>query len=430
MSRTPRQNPYFKHRGVSVYTTAGVYRFTRPSTGERVVVGQRAGGKREAMRLIDEDLSAGSIRRVANPMTKIRSAVHFNAPKGFTVGITPDGRTLAWRAKDADGNKVYDSAGNLNGPYVDVTDLGPDTFSALGYEYNKGFGITRAQADQIREETLRRLGAKTNPRSRKNPPFTGRGFDESMAWGKAAKAGPVLPVSQARAKQIIEDARKRASWGHYSDQLERVMEPGEYRFIHDLWLTLPGRYSFTTTLESVANGQTKVNPNPAAIDVAEAALRPYGASLTPDGFIQKNGKVLSVQVVVSGKRLRMEGVSGRPLASGPITEKFVQSFVEGFWFWKKRKANPRRSRSNPTDFEAIERMEREIKAANEHLRQARLHVFDDPAVLNREVAAGKVCLSRARAALKQVARPEEQLYKKYAKQIRTASTHLKNTAPL
>ena len=85
--------------------------------------------------------------------------------------------------------------------------------------------------------------------------------------------------------------------------------------------------------------RSKARRNPAS-DVVAAALRPYGASLTADGHIQKGDKVLSVRPVIKGNRLRMEG-KGQLLASGPITEAFVQSFVEKFWFWEKKRANPR-----------------------------------------------------------------------------------------
>lgn len=67
----------------------------------------------------------------------------------------------------------------------------------------------------------------------------------------------------------------------------------------------------------------------------DVALHPYGAALTEDNFITKNGKKLSVQVDVQKGRLRM--LSGKSaLATYPAAriEKGVSDFVEKFWFWK------------------------------------------------------------------------------------------------
>jgi hypothetical protein len=70
------------------------------------------------------------------------------------------------------------------------------------------------------------------------------------------------------------------------------------------------------------------------MELIKQALQQYGATLTDVNFIARNDKVMYVQVVIKGKRLRFEG-HGKLLASGPVTAKFVESFVEQFWFWEK-----------------------------------------------------------------------------------------------
>ena len=70
------------------------------------------------------------------------------------------------------------------------------------------------------------------------------------------------------------------------------------------------------------------------MELVNQALSAYGASLNSDGFIQKGAKVFSVQATIKGQRLRLETAT-QLLASGPITAKTVESFVEKFWYWKK-----------------------------------------------------------------------------------------------
>lgn len=69
-------------------------------------------------------------------------------------------------------------------------------------------------------------------------------------------------------------------------------------------------------------------------EVVREALKSYGATLTEDGFIARDGKRTGVRVVVSRKRLRYQSVD-RLLATGPITAESVCKFVADFWFWKK-----------------------------------------------------------------------------------------------
>ena len=85
-----------------------------------------------------------------------------------------------------------------------------------------------------------------------------------------------------------------------------------------------------------ATGQQAKHLTGQIMDIIKQALQQYGAGLTDENFISRNDKVLSVQAVIKGKRLRFEG-AGKLIASGPITAKFVESFVEQFWFWEKNK---------------------------------------------------------------------------------------------
>lgn len=68
-------------------------------------------------------------------------------------------------------------------------------------------------------------------------------------------------------------------------------------------------------------------------DDITAALSRYGASLTDDGFICRDGRRLSVSLTVKRGRLVAEG-NGRKLYTGPAIPASVGRFVEGFWFWK------------------------------------------------------------------------------------------------
>jgi hypothetical protein len=63
-----------------------------------------------------------------------------------------------------------------------------------------------------------------------------------------------LKVSAERAAEIEKEARSYAIYGPWSDQLTRAMEPGEYRYIYDLWGTLPDSYSFANVLNDIILG--------------------------------------------------------------------------------------------------------------------------------------------------------------------------------
>lgn len=69
--------------------------------------------------------------------------------------------------------------------------------------------------------------------------------------------------------------------------------------------------------------------------VVNQALELYGATLSPEGLIQRGGKTLPVTVSVRKNRIRFISTSGKLLASGPLEGTTVEKFVEGFWFWTK-----------------------------------------------------------------------------------------------
>lgn len=89
--------------------------------------------------------------------------------------------------------------------------------------------------------------------ARKKNPFTGNGWTEEKAWIREAKATTPTPFGAARANAIIAAARKGAI-GPWSDRLTRVMKKGEYAYVDRLWATMPGSYSFVSTLNHIAQG--------------------------------------------------------------------------------------------------------------------------------------------------------------------------------
>lgn len=65
-------------------------------------------------------------------------------------------------------------------------------------------------------------------------------------------------------------------------------------------------------------------------------LAQYGAEIGLGDVIVRNAKATGVRVVVKRGRIRFESAgSGQLLASGPISAKTVETFVESFWFWEK-----------------------------------------------------------------------------------------------
>lgn len=156
-----------------------------------------------------------------NSSTAIRSAVYMSMPQHaqYTAGITSDGRTIAWRTKDASGNKVY-SNGQLTGPYVDVTDLGPETFHILAYAYNRGFKIAEAQHAQIRAEVLRRLAAKYARQNGHAPTHR-----RNVSTLTAAAAGFVGGAIAERRLGLIKKVVSNPGGASKSDLLVKVIDP-------------------------------------------------------------------------------------------------------------------------------------------------------------------------------------------------------------
>ena len=67
-----RRNAATSHRGIPIQHKAGVARFRDPTTGERISVSQREGGKREAQARIDAALDRAPMRVASNPITRAR----------------------------------------------------------------------------------------------------------------------------------------------------------------------------------------------------------------------------------------------------------------------------------------------------------------------------------------------------------------------
>lgn len=63
-------------------------------------------------------------------------------------------------------------------------------------------------------------------------------------------------------------------------------------------------------------------------------LAKYGATLTDDGNIEKNGKVLNVTFRTKGARLQTKMCS-QMLMSGPLAASTIERFVEDYWMWRK-----------------------------------------------------------------------------------------------
>ena len=112
-----------------------------------------------------------------------------------------------------------------------------------------------ADMDRIRPIAIRIVTQRWK-RRRRNPSFTGKGWAENKEWLKAARASPPQYVSALRAREIVSEAQASASPGPWSDQLDRVMSKGEYRFVYDHWMTMrggDGSASFVDALLDLAN---------------------------------------------------------------------------------------------------------------------------------------------------------------------------------
>ena len=62
-------------------------------------------------------------------------------------------------------------------------------------------------------------------------------------------------MTKERANQIIEQARNKAVFGPWCDQLDKVMLPGERAEIMAVWDTMPGHTCFVDALYRIAKGR-------------------------------------------------------------------------------------------------------------------------------------------------------------------------------
>ena len=73
------------------------------------------------------------------------------------------------------------------------------------------------------------------------------------------------------------------------------------------------------------------------MEVVMQALAAYGATLSQQGVVVRDGKATGCAVSVKKGRIRFEPTgSGRLLASGPVVAATVEAFVKSFWFWEKQ----------------------------------------------------------------------------------------------
>ena len=136
--------------------------------------------------------------------------------------------------------------------------------------YGHGSPVVRATSarnpdmeDIVEVGRARRALAKRLASAEPDAPgaFTGKGWPAQEAWRKAAMRADQILVSPARAAEIFADAdaQARANAGGrltpYSDQYERVMRPGEYRYVVELWGRMPGNWSFDSTIQALRRGE-------------------------------------------------------------------------------------------------------------------------------------------------------------------------------
>lgn len=92
-----------------------------------------------------------------------------------------------------------------------------------------------------------------------------------------SRMGPRSPVSAARAREIIEQARALTATafrdlpGAWVESLDRVLQPGERSTINDAWGRLPGNTSFVGALERIAAGKLDAS-GPAPVSERSALL--------------------------------------------------------------------------------------------------------------------------------------------------------------
>lgn len=61
------------------------------------------------------------------------------------------------------------------------------------------------------------------------------------------------PFNHIRANEIFNQARNQTKHGPWSDQLDKVMSPGERAYIMAIWDTMPGNTCFVDAFLRVKN---------------------------------------------------------------------------------------------------------------------------------------------------------------------------------
>lgn len=79
-----------------------------------------------------------------------------------------------------------------------------------------------------------------------------RAWAAEKAWRVAARTTKPIRVSPERAAAILAEARRTAAGAPEADFLTRVMTPGEYRWIYELWMRSAKNQSFIRTIETIA----------------------------------------------------------------------------------------------------------------------------------------------------------------------------------
>lgn len=155
---------------------------------------------------------------------------------------------------------------------------------------------------------------------------------EALGIGQPAK--PPANLAEIRAQGKALGQKHAATVKAKDSQQQAAVETEATRWFESLSedARKPAQNAFFAGQKATpADGGTL---SPELFSAINKVLAAYGASLTPEGFIQKGAKVLSVRVLFSKNKLQMEG-NGKLLATGPMTVDFVEGFVEKFWKWEK-----------------------------------------------------------------------------------------------
>lgn len=96
-------------------------------------------------------------------------------------------------------------------------------------------------------------------------------FEELKQWRQEAKRSQPQPISQSRAREIMQCQR---SGGFGGKPLEDCMTQGEFKYMNDLWDTLPGNYSQVDVLNYLIKGRALSKADILRKVVKSAAMRP------------------------------------------------------------------------------------------------------------------------------------------------------------